>query len=101
MSVDLRGRPFDPAGPRARFFTDSTWCLLLEDLPGDRTRIIESDCSRMEPRWLQPVVGIIFIEAQHWVMQTRQFANLRRRITREQHARSVVAPRALAATVRT
>jgi hypothetical protein len=28
-------------------------------------------------------VGFLFIEAQHWVMQTRQFANLKRRIAHE------------------
>lgn len=84
MSLDLRGRPFDPAGPRPRFFTDSTWCWLLAELPGGRTRVVESGYWCMRPRWLQPIVGFLFIEAQHWVMQTRQFANLKRRIAREQ-----------------
>ena len=78
MSVDLRGRPFDPNGPRPRFFTDSTWSYLLEPLPGGRTRVVESGYWAFEPRWLQPIVGILFIEPEHWVMQTRQFANLKR-----------------------
>ena len=33
MSLDLRGRPFDPRGPRPRRFTDSLWAFLLEELP--------------------------------------------------------------------
>jgi hypothetical protein len=83
MSLDLRGRPFDPAGPRPRFFTDSTWCWLLEELPGGRTRIVESGYVCLRPRWLQPLALFLFIEAQHWVMQSHQFANLRWRIARE------------------
>jgi hypothetical protein len=83
MSLDLRGRPFDPAGPRPRFYTDSSWCWLLGELPRGRTRVVESGYWCLRPRWLQPVAGLLFIEAQHWVMQTRQFANLKRRIAHE------------------
>lgn len=64
-SVDLGGRPFDPAGPRPRFFTDSTWCWLLEEAAGGRTRVVESGYWRLEPRWLQPIASFLFIEAQH------------------------------------
>ncbi len=81
-SIDLRGRPFDPRGPRPRYFTDSTWCFLLEPLPGGRTRLIESGYWAFEPRWLQPVIGALLIEPEHWIMQTRQFANLKRRAER-------------------
>ena len=80
MSLDLRGRPFDPTGAPPRFYTDSTWCWLLDELPGGRTRIVESGYWCLRPRWLQPVASFLFIEAQHWVMQTRQFANLKRRV---------------------
>lgn len=31
-SFDLLGRPFDPRGPRPRFYTDSVWCFLLQEL---------------------------------------------------------------------
>lgn len=82
MSLDLRGHPFDPAGATPRFYTDSTWGWLMEELPGGRTRIVESGYWWLQPRWLQPLVGFLFIDAQHWVMQTRQFA-LKRRIERE------------------
>ena len=33
----------------------------------------------LRPRWLQPVLSVLVLEPSHWVMQTRQFANLRRR----------------------
>jgi proline iminopeptidase len=82
-SLDLRGRPFDPAGPRPRFYTDSTWCWLLQELPGGRTRVIESGYWFLRPRWLQPIASFLFVEAQHWLMQTRQFANLKQRIARD------------------
>ena len=42
MSVDLRGRPFDPKQTRPRFYSDSLWAFLLEPLPGDRTRLVVS-----------------------------------------------------------
>src|SRR4051794_40772572 len=62
---------------------DSTWCLLLDGLPGGRTRMVESGYWRLRPRCPQPVAGFLFIEGQHCVMQPRQFANLNRRITRD------------------
>jgi hypothetical protein len=82
MSLDLRGRPFDPTGAPPRFYTDSTWGWLLEELPGGRTRIVESGYWCLRPRWLQPIAGVLFLEVEHWIMQTRQFANLKRRIAR-------------------
>jgi hypothetical protein len=77
-SLDLRGRPFDPKGPRPRFFTDSLWGFLLEDLPGGRTRLVVSGYWALRPRWLQTVVSVLLLEPSHWIMQTRQFANLKR-----------------------
>jgi hypothetical protein len=81
MSLDLRGRPFDPGGgrPRPRFYTDSTWGFLLEELPDRRTRLVVSGYWSLRPRWLQPIVSFVFLEPSHWIMQTRQFANIKRR----------------------
>lgn len=42
MSLDLRGCPFDPAGARPRYYTDSTWGFKLDPLAGDRTRLVVS-----------------------------------------------------------
>jgi hypothetical protein len=81
-SVDLRGHPFDPAAARPRFFTDSLWAFLLTELPGGRTRLVVSGYWNMQPRWLQTVFSFVFLEPSHWIMQTRQFTNLKRRAER-------------------
>ena len=78
MSLDLRGRPFDPRGTRPRFYTDSTWGFILEELPGHGTRLVVSGYWSLRPRWLQPLISLLFLEPSHWVMQTRQFSNLKR-----------------------
>jgi hypothetical protein len=83
MSLDLRGRPFDPAGARPRFYTDSLWGFLLGELPGGRTRLVVSGYWSLRPRWLQPVASFVFLEPSHWVMQTRQFATLKRHAERD------------------
>jgi proline iminopeptidase len=80
MSLDLRGRPFDPAGTRPRHYTDSTWGFLLEEMPGARTRLVVSGYWALQPRWLQPILSLLVLEPTHWIMQTRQFANLKRRV---------------------
>jgi proline iminopeptidase len=82
MSLDLRGRPFDPGGPPPRYFTDSLWGFLLDPLPGGRTRLIVSGYWAFRPRWLQPLMSVLFLELEHWIMQTRQFGNLKRRVER-------------------
>jgi len=78
MSLDLRGRPFDPAGRRPRYFTDSLWGFALRDTADGRTRLIVSGYWSFRPKWLQPLLSVVVLEPSHWVMQTRQFANLRR-----------------------
>jgi proline iminopeptidase len=79
-SVDLHhGRPFDPKGTRPRYYTDSLWGFLLEALPSMRTRLVVSGYWALEPRWLQPVATVLLLEAAHWIMQMRQFENLKRR----------------------
>jgi hypothetical protein len=80
MSLDLRGRPFDPRGPRPRHSTDSTWGFLLEALPGERTRLVVSGYWSLEPEWLQGPASFLLLEPTHWIMQTRQFTNLARRV---------------------
>ncbi len=83
MSLDLRGRPFDPrARSRPRSYTDSLWGFLLEELPGGRTRLIVSGYWALRPRALQPILSFLFLEPSHWIMQTRQFASLKRRAER-------------------
>lgn len=83
-SLDLRGRMFDPAEGRPRFFTDSLWGFWLKELPGgrmrpgNRTRLIVSGHWALRPRWLFPLTSMLLLEPAHWIMQTRQFSKLRR-----------------------
>ncbi len=94
-SYDLRrGRWFDPAGPRPPFSTLSLWGFLLHEQPGDRTRIIVSGYWSLQPRWLQPILSFLFLEPAHWIMQTRQFTNLKRRV----ESAAVAAPTTLPAS---
>jgi len=79
-SYDLLGRPFDPAGPRPSHYTDSVWCFRLEEMPGNRTRLVVSSYTSARPRLVQAIQNFVFWEPAHWIMQTRQFANLERRI---------------------
>ena len=80
MSLDLRGRPFDPRHEPPPWHTDSLWGFQLDELPGRRTRLVVSGYWRLRPAWLRPLMSVTVLEPSHWVMQTRQFANLRRRI---------------------
>jgi len=77
-SFDLRFQPFDPTGPRPRFYFDGLWAFWLKQLPGGGTRLVVSGYSGSRPRWLQAVMDFVFWEPAHWVMQTRQLANLKR-----------------------
>ena len=78
MSVDLQGRPFDTKRPRPRQFTDSLWGFKLSELPGGRTRLVVSGYWSLRPEWLLPLASALILEPSHWVMQTRQFHNLKR-----------------------
>lgn len=82
MSVDLRGRPFDPARTRPRYYTDSLWGFELRESAGERTRLVVSGYWSLQPQWLQPILSITMLEPAHWVMQTRQFSNLVRLASR-------------------
>ena len=78
MTLDLRGRPFDSRKERPRAYTDSTWSFLLKSKPEGGTRLVVSGYWALQPRWLQPIVSVAVLEPSHWIMQTRQFANLKR-----------------------
>jgi proline iminopeptidase len=78
MSLDLRGRPFDPARERPRHCTDSIWGFELKEAAAGRTRLVVSGYWALDPKWLQPFFSTVMLEPSHWVMQTRQFSNLKR-----------------------
>jgi hypothetical protein len=89
--LDLRGRPFDPADLRPRLYVDSLWGFQLKELPGGRTRLVVGGYASARPRLLQAIGNAVFWEPAHWIMQTRQFANLKRRAERKSDARRLPA----------
>jgi len=82
MSIDLRGRPFDPRRSPPRFYSDSIWGFRLEALPGQRTRLVVSGYWAMQPQWLRGLVSCFLLEPSTWIMQVRQFKGLKRRVER-------------------
>jgi hypothetical protein len=79
-SINLgSGQPFDAAGRRPRFYFDTLWGFQLKEGPEGCTRLVVSGYASARPRLLQTIADRLFWEPAHWVMQTRQFANLKRR----------------------
>ena len=78
-TFSLTGRQLAPAARRPHSFTDSLWAFQLKELPGGRTRLIVSGYSVSRPRLLFALANLLFWEPAHWVMQTRQFTNLKQR----------------------
>lgn len=58
----------------------SLWAFWLKELPGSKTRLIVSGYWRTDPPWLRPLLSFAFLEWSHWIMQVKQFAELKRRI---------------------
>jgi hypothetical protein len=79
--LNVNGKPFPTDRPRPRFYSDSVWSFLLDELPGDRTRLVVSGYAAYHPHWLLTAANMLFWEPAHVLMQTRQFANLKRRAT--------------------
>jgi hypothetical protein len=78
-ALTLSGRQFDPAGPRPRSFIDTLWAFQLKEMPGGRTRLVVSGYAVGRPRFLFALSNLMFWEPAHWIMQTRQLANLKQR----------------------
>lgn len=76
------GRPLDPLhGPAARAFVSSVWGFHLEPA-GWGTRLVVRTHARSRPRVLTRPMDLLFWEPAHFIMQTRQFHNLRVRLGR-------------------
>lgn len=79
-SYDLFGRSFDPrTGPVPWASTEGTWGFYLKEAPRGRTRLVVRTRSRSRPLLTRPLVLLVG-EPVHFIMQTRQFHNLRSRI---------------------
>jgi proline iminopeptidase len=70
---------FDPAERTPRAFSDSTWAFFLTPTPEGHTRLVVTGAARGRPWWLVAVGSWLLWDPAHWVMQTKQLANLRRR----------------------
>jgi proline iminopeptidase len=78
--IDLHGgRPFDTASVRPRLYNDTLWGFQLKELPGDRTRLVVSGYAARCPKALVAIGDFLFWEPAHWIMQRRQFTNIKRR----------------------
>jgi hypothetical protein len=75
------GEGFDPRlGPVSRAYVDGMWGFHLRPAPGGRARLVVRGRSRSRPRSLTRPLGVLVFEPMHFVMQTRQFHNLRTRV---------------------
>jgi hypothetical protein len=78
--IDLHGgRPFDTSGLRPRLYNDTLWGFQLQELPGGRTRLVVSGYAARRPKALVALGDFLFWEPAHWIMQRRQFKNIKRR----------------------
>jgi uncharacterized protein YndB with AHSA1/START domain len=82
-SFDFRGRPLAQTRLRPQIYTDSVWCFLLHELPGGRTRLVVSGYASARPKPVQATIDFLLWEPAHWIMQKRQFTNLKRRAERD------------------
>jgi hypothetical protein len=77
-SIDVfRRTPFDPSGPRPRFFVEGVWTFVLHELPEEKTRLVVRSLGIARPRLLG-AANLVFWDPAHVVMQTRQLRNLKR-----------------------
>jgi hypothetical protein len=77
---DLRGRVLDPTQPRPPAYIEGLWGFLLEELAGDRTRLVVGGYQSIRPRWLERPLNFWVYPLVHWPMQMRQFANIKRNV---------------------
>ena len=79
-SLELpKPRNFRSDGPLPRAYTDGVWAFHLFPTAAGGTRLIVTCSGRGRPTWVTALLDRVFWHPAHWVMQTRQFAQLRRR----------------------
>jgi hypothetical protein len=76
------GQGFDPgSGPMPPAYVEGIWGFHLRPTPGGRTRLVTRTRSRSRPRAFTRLLSVLVGEPVHYAMQTRQFHNLRTRIS--------------------
>ena len=83
---DLRGGTLDPGRPRPSTYMEGLWGFLLNELPGERTRLVISGYQTMRPRWLERVVLYGLYPPVVWIMQARMLSVLKRNVERAARA---------------
>jgi uncharacterized protein YndB with AHSA1/START domain len=73
-----RRQPFEPSGPKPRFFSDGVWAFVLDEIEGGKTRLVVRVHGVVRPRLLLDAVNLVFWDPAHVVMQARQLRNLKR-----------------------
>jgi hypothetical protein len=71
--------PGPRSGPLPRAHLEGIWGFHLRPAPGGRTRLLIRTRSRGRPRPFTRPFGLLVGEPVHFIMQTRQFHNLRTR----------------------
>jgi proline iminopeptidase len=69
------------SGPLPRAYQDAIWGFHLRPAPGDRTRLVARTRNRGRPRPVTWLFDLLVGEPLHFSMQTRQFHNLRVRVS--------------------
>jgi hypothetical protein len=67
------------------FGVDGTWSFHLRAAPEGGTRLVVRTRNRSRPRLLNGLFGVLVGEPVHFIMQTRQFHNLRTRVALSPH----------------
>lgn len=69
-----------PSGLLPRAHLEGIWGFYLRPAPGGQTRLVIRTRSRGRPRLVTRPFGLLAGEPVHFIMQTRQFRNLRTRV---------------------
>ena len=78
------GRDFDPSSAAAPVpWVDGIWGFHLRPIPGRGTRLVARSRNRGGPSVMTRSFAVLLGEPMHFAMQTRQFRNLRQRVTAE------------------
>jgi hypothetical protein len=75
------GHSFDPQpGPRSRVYLDGIWGFYLRPATGGQTRLVAHTRGRNSGQPFMAAFSLLLAEPLHFIMQTRQFRNLRLRL---------------------
>ena len=77
--------PEQRTGTVPRAYTEGTWGFHLRAAPEGGTRLVVRTRNRSRPRLLNGPFGVLVGEPVHFIMQTRQFHNLRTRVALSPH----------------